>query len=183
MKLFETKRLLVRQLSQQDTPELTEILSDPEVMKYSIGGVCDECATRKFVDWCIECYSSKGVGPWALIEKEACSLVGFCGVSPELVGGVEEMNLGYRLATKFWNRGLATEAVRSVLKYCFDWRSLQSVVAIIEPGHTASFHVVEKAGLKQYTNLDFHGRQVRLYRITSQAWYAINGSVIDYGKD
>nr|WP_281171849.1 GNAT family N-acetyltransferase [Aliagarivorans taiwanensis] len=63
------------------------------------------------MDWCLTCYSSHGVGPWALVEKETGELIGFCGVGPELIAGVEEINLGYRLAQKFWNRGLATEAV------------------------------------------------------------------------
>jgi len=50
MPLFETVRLFVRPLSHQDLPALTEILSDPEVMKHSVRGVCDEAATIKFID-------------------------------------------------------------------------------------------------------------------------------------
>ena len=51
--------------------------SDPEVMKFSIRGVCDEEATRKFFDWCLECYASHGIGPWALCEKESGHFIGF----------------------------------------------------------------------------------------------------------
>lgn len=103
MQLFETERLVARQLSLQDVPALTEILSDPEVMKYSVRGVCDEGATRKFIDWCIGCYSSHGIEPWALLEKISGGLIGFSGVGPELVNDVEETNLGYRLARRFWS--------------------------------------------------------------------------------
>src|SRR5690606_13948699 len=67
--LFETERLVARKLSHQDVPVLTTMLSDPEVMKFSVRGVCDEEATRKFVDWCLKCYASHGIGPWALCEK------------------------------------------------------------------------------------------------------------------
>jgi len=49
--LFETQRLIGRPLSRQDLPALTEILSDPEVMKYSVRGVFDENATRNFIDF------------------------------------------------------------------------------------------------------------------------------------
>lgn len=165
MILFETSRLIGRQLSRQDLPALTEILSDPDVMKHSVHGVCDENATRKFIDWCQECYSSHGVGPWALVEKSSGGLVGFCGVSPEMVDGIEEMNLGYRLAQKFWNQGFASEAVKGVINYAFMQKSMRSVVAIIEPEHKASIRVSEKAGFSSYTNLEFHGRSVRLYRM------------------
>jgi len=47
--VFETERLIVRTLSQHDLPALAEILSDPEVMEYSVHGVCDEAATSAFI--------------------------------------------------------------------------------------------------------------------------------------
>ncbi len=170
MQLFETERLVARQLSHQDVPVLTEILSDPEVMKYSLAGVCDKEATRKFIDWCLECYSSHGIGPWALSEKESGDLIGFSGVGPELVGEIEEINLGYRLARRFWSQGFATEAVKGVIQYAFDQKHCESVVVIIEPEHTASVRVTEKAGFRDYTVHEFHNRLVRLYRITCEDW-------------
>ncbi|MCG7897764.1 MAG: GNAT family N-acetyltransferase [Candidatus Thiodiazotropha lotti] len=170
MKLFETERLYGREFTTQDIPRLTEILSDPEVMRYSVHGVCDETATAKFIDWCISCYADPGVGSWALIEKKSAELIGFCGVGPEPVDGVEQMNLGYRLAREYWNLGFATEAVNGVLDYVFKEKSLESVVAIIEPEHLASLRVAEKAGFIDYINRLFHGRPVRLYRLSSQEW-------------
>lgn len=119
MPLFETPRLIARPLSRDDLPALTAILSDPQVMEYSLRGVCDEQATLQFIEWCLQCYTELGIGPWALVEKGSGELVGFCGVSPEQVGEVQEANLGYRLATRFWNRGLASEAARGVLQWVF----------------------------------------------------------------
>lgn len=168
MQLFETERLVARQLSRQDLPALTEILSDPEVMKYSVRGVCDEDATGKFIDWCVECYSSYGTGPWALLEKKSGDLIGFCGVGPELIDEVEEASLGYRLARKFWNKGFATEAVNGVIGYAFHQKHCDSVVVIIEPEHSASVRVTEKAGFGNYTIHEFHGQSVRLYRMECQ---------------
>ncbi|MBW4936174.1 GNAT family N-acetyltransferase [Marinobacter sp. F4206] len=174
MQLFETQRLIARQLSHQDVPVLTDILSDPDVMKYSVRGVCDEEAIRKFINWCIECYSSHGIGPWALSERGSGDLVGFCGVGPELVGDVEEVNLGYRLARRFWHQGLATEAVKGVMRYAFDQKHCESVVVIIEPEHTDSVRVTEKAGFGDYTVQEFHNRLVRLYRMTREDWASQN---------
>lgn len=170
MQLFETERLTARQLSLQDVPALTEILSDPEVMKYSVRGVCDEEATRNFIDWCLECYSSHGIGPWALSQKGSGDFIGFCGVGPELVGDVEEINLGYRLARRFWHQGFATEAVKGVMRYAFDQNHCESLIVIIEPEHKASVRVTEKAGFRSFTVREFHGRPVRLYRMTSEDW-------------
>lgn len=67
----------MRRLSLEDAPSLTEILSDPEVMKHSVRGVCDEVATRKFIEWCLACYKSHGVGLWALVDRRSSELVSF----------------------------------------------------------------------------------------------------------
>ncbi len=176
MYLFETQRLIGRQLSRQDLPELTDILSDPEVMKYSVRGVCDENATRDFIDWCLECYASHETGPLALVDKGSGELVGFCGVGPEMVDGIEEANLGYRLAKKYWNNGLASEAAKGVLEYTFDRKKLASVVVIIEPEHVASLRVAENAGFNKFSVLEFHGRPVRLYRLTCQQWNTLHSN-------
>ncbi|MDQ7729842.1 GNAT family N-acetyltransferase [Halomonas sp. SpR8] len=166
----ETERLFIRTLSLDDVPELTTILSDPEVMKYSIRGVCDEAATRRFIEWCLKSYASHSIGPLALVEKVSGKLIGFCGVGTEEVNGVEEIGLGYRLAKQYWSKGLASEAVQAVLNDAFSQKQLSSVVAIIEPENIASLKVAEKAGFATFNTLEFHGRPVRLYRLTSQQW-------------
>lgn len=170
VQLFETERLIVRPLTHEDVPALTEILSDPEVMKYSLRGVCDEEATRQFIDWCLRCYESYGVGPWALVEKGTGTLMGFCGVGPELVDDVEETNLGYRLAQQYWNQGFATEAAQGVMRYVFEQKHSESVVVIIEPEHVASVRVTEKSGFRDYCTQEFHGRPVRIYRMSREGW-------------
>jgi len=169
----ETTRMLIRPLSLGDVPALLDILGDPEVMRHSVRGVYDEPATRKFVEWCLACYASHGVGPWALVEKGTLALIGFCGVGPERVGEVEEINLGYRLARRYWGRGLATEAARVVLAYAFEVMAFESVVVIIQPEHAASLRVAEKAGFRGYLDVAFHERPVRLYRLTHKEWTGI----------
>ncbi|MFB8831806.1 GNAT family N-acetyltransferase [Azotobacter sp. CWF10] len=171
----ESARMLIRPLSLEDVPALTEILSDPDVMKHSVRGVCDEAATRRFVEWCLDCYASHGVGPWALIEKESFTLIGFCGVGPERVGDAEEINLGYRLARRYWGIGIATEAACATLAYAFETKAFRSVVAIIEPEHIASLRVAEKAGFRGFQEMVFHGKPVRLYRMTKDEWSELQG--------
>ena len=170
MKICDTHRLIIRPFSIDDVPALSEILSDDEVMKYSVRGVCDEDATRDFIKWCMACYVSYGLGPWALIDKSSNLLIGFCGVSPQSVAGNEEPNLGYRLAVEFWNRGLACEAAKGVLEYVFTQTTHQSVVVIIEPEHIASLKVAKKIGFTDYSTHQFHGRIVQLYRLTKAQW-------------
>ena len=87
-----------------------------------------------------------------------------------MVADIEEINLGYRIAKRYWNKGLAAEAARAVLNYVFNEQKFTSVVVIIEPAHVASLKVAEKVGFSDYDVLEFHSRPVRLYRLTSQQW-------------
>lgn len=178
MQICETERLILRRLTFEDVPALTKILSDPEVMRHSVRGVCDEAATREFVEWCLSCYESHGVGPWALIDKKTSDLIGFCSAGPEMVADVEEINLGYRLARSYWNKGLASEAASAVLNYVFGEKLFNSVVVIIEPEHLASLKVAENAGFSSFDVLKFHGRSVRVYRLTSKQWKTLHNSAM-----
>ena len=172
MTISETRRLSIRELTSDDVPELASILGDPTVMRFSIKGVFSEEDTRQFVAWCITLYAKSGYGPWALVEKTSTELVGFCGLSPELINGVEEIHLGYRLAHQFWGQGFATEAASEVLAHGFEVTCLESVVAAIEPEHTASLRVAEKAGFESFICARFHDRDVRIYRKTLSQWHA-----------
>jgi len=175
--IASTGRLLIRPLSPADLPALAGILGDPEVMRYSVRGVCDAAATGRFLDWCLASYARDGIGPWALVEKGGTDLIGFCGIGQERVGEVEEINLGYRLARSCWGRGLATEAVQAVLSFALGQQARESVVVIVEPEHMASLRVAEKAGFRRYQETRFHGKSVRLYRLTRAEWLAAGNSV------
>lgn len=182
MLISETERILIHPLSLDDAPALTEILSDPEVMKYSVRGVCDESATRKFITECLSCYKSHGVGPWALIDKKSKDFIGFCGVGPESVGEIEEFNLGYRLAKRYWGLGLAAESARAALAYAFGEKGLKSVIVIIEPKHVASMRVAEKVGFSSFKNKEFHGREVRIYRMTRDQWAILHNDSLPWAS-
>ena len=95
-----------------------------------------------------------------------------------MVGNVEEINLGYRLARRYWNKGLASEAAKAVLDYAFDRKQLDSVVVIIEPEHVASLRVAEKAGFQSFDTIEFHGRPVRLYRLTRKHWRTVHNQAM-----
>ncbi len=49
---------------------------------------------------------------------------------------------------------------------------------IIEPEHVASLKVAEKAGFSSFDELDFHGRPVRLYRLTSEQWETLHNNAM-----
>jgi RimJ/RimL family protein N-acetyltransferase len=165
-----TERLVLRQLTPEDTSALARILGDPDVMRHSVGGVLSENATREFIEWCRLSYREHGFGPWAVVEQSTSLLAGFCGLNAERVEDADEIELGYRLAPGFWGKGLGTEAARSALAYGFDTLHLPGVIAIVEPANAASVRVIKKLGFGGYIHSQYHRRGVRIYRMTAGQW-------------
>lgn len=171
--LLHTDRLLLRELTAQDVPALAAILADTQVMRHSVGGVMSEKATREFVAGCVFSYQANDFGPWAVIEKTSSTLIGFCGLNAEPVEGVEEVEIGYRLARAYWGRGLATEAATATRDHAFGCLGIDSLIAIVEPENIASINVIEKLGFNTFIHSQYHRRGVKIYRMTRPRWDAL----------
>ncbi|MEN5031517.1 GNAT family N-acetyltransferase [Pseudomonas sp. Ps21-P2] len=167
---LHTERLILRELTPDDTPALAQILGDAEVMRHSVAGALSEKATGEFIDWCQFSYLERGFGPWAVVEKSTSTLAGFCGLNAELVDEQHEIEIGYRLATGFWGRGLGTEAARGALAYGFEQLGLSSLIAIVQPTNFASVNVIKKLGFGGFVHSQYHRQGVRIYRMTAQQW-------------
>jgi ribosomal-protein-alanine N-acetyltransferase len=172
---LHTERLILRELTPDDTPALAPILGDAEVMRHSVAGVLSEKATGEFIDWCRMSYRERGFGPWAVVEKSTLTLAGFCGLNAERVDEKDEVEIGYRLATGFWGKGLGTEAARSAMSYGFEQLGLSSLIAIVQPTNLASVNVIKKLGFGGFVHSQYHRQGVRIYRMTAQQW-ALRGS-------
>lgn len=169
---ISTERLMLRDFEVADVPALAVILGDGQVMRYSVRGVLSEHATGDFVRNCRHAYSVDGYGPQALVESASGQLAGFCGLNAELVDGVMEVEIGYRLAPSFWGRGLASEAVQATLRHGFETLRLESVIGIVQPQNAASVKVLLKAGFSDYVHSQYHRLGVRIYRLGQAQWQA-----------
>ena len=120
MNIAETERLILRHFTLDDIPDMAEVLGHPEVMKYSLNGPLSLEQTRDFIEQTIHVYNTKGFGLWAVEEKSPDHTIGYCGNYFPTIDGIEEVELGYRLARSCWGRGLATEAAKAAMQYSFE---------------------------------------------------------------
>ena len=170
---LHTERLILRELTPDDTPALAQMLGDAEVMRHSVAGVLSEKATGEFIDWCRISYRERGFGPWAVVEQSTSTLAGFCGLNAERVDEKDEVEIGYRLATGFWGKGLGTEAARSAMSYGFEQLGLSSLIAIVQPTNLASVNVIKKLGFGGFVHSQYHRQGVRIYRMTAKQWASV----------
>jgi [ribosomal protein S5]-alanine N-acetyltransferase len=116
MNIVETERLILREFQQDDYRELSLILANLNVMKFSVSGCLTVAQTPEKINSYIDSYRQYGFGKWAVILKQEKRLIGYCGIAVEEIDGKKETELGYRLSDKYWGKGLATEAAKTALQ-------------------------------------------------------------------
>ena len=105
---------------------------------------------------------------WAIeVEGEAAG-----GIGIEVRTDVERVSaeIGYWLGERFWNRGIATEALQAVTAEAFKQFEITRLYAVPFADHAASVRVLEKAGYVK----EGHLRQsaIKDGKIRDQCFYA-----------
>src|SRR5829696_3196155 len=77
-------------------------------------------ARRRWPGWNQRLYRDHGFGLWLLTLRATGEFVGDCGLTPQQVNGVTELEVGYHLRGALQGRGLATEAAAACRDYARD---------------------------------------------------------------
>ncbi len=168
--LFETDRLVVRQLRPDDIDRLFAITGDAELMRYmGDGQPLSRELTAKWIEVSINNYATKGFGCSAVIDTRDGAFIGFCGlVQSEDAEPPEASELIYALLRSYWGQGLATELAAEMVAY--GWRAcgLKRIIATIYPKNLGSKRILEKIGMTYLKHeLDEDGSPTDFYGINA----------------
>ena len=111
-----------------------------------------------WITWNQRLYRDHGGGLWLLRLREHGQFVGDCGMTPQQVDGVTEVEIGYHVRTELQGRGLATEAAAACRDHARDVLGLERLIAIVDPRNRPSQRVAEKLGMVAGRDSDNHGR-------------------------
>lgn len=144
--IFETPRLILRQITIEDAPLILELNSDPEIVKYVHEPTLQtiDKAEKIIKDIILPQYKNN-LGRWAIHIKDNMDFIGWCGLKHR--HELNEIDLGYRLMQKVWGNGYATEAAQQTLKYGFDNLNLKLITGRAHIENLASIKVLEKIGM------------------------------------
>jgi ribosomal-protein-alanine N-acetyltransferase len=162
---IETSRLILREFLQSDLQALAPILADPLVMKFSTMGRYSTSQTEKAIDNFIDSYKQFGFGFWAVTLKESYQLVGYCGLAIDRIDERDEPEIGYRLDSKFWGKGFATEAASASIQYGLNRFKLPYILGAAQRQNIASVRVLEKTGMTFDREIIFRGVAMDCYKI------------------
>lgn len=130
--------------------------ADPEVMEFF-----PACLSREESDSIASKFEAHqkehGFCLFAAELKGRTPFIGFIGISnvPFDAPFTPAVEIGWRIARPFWNRGLATEGASAVLQYAFQVLRLPEVVAFTVPANIRSRRVMEKIGMRHDRAGDF----------------------------
>ncbi|PSB10955.1 GNAT family N-acetyltransferase [Pleurocapsa sp. CCALA 161] len=165
MHILETSRLTLRYITSRDAEALMTILGDAEVMRFSIIGIHSSKQIKQFIEQRLISYLEYGFGLYALVHKQNQELIGYCGFFIQSIEQQKEVEVGYRLAKKYWGQGLATEAAKAVVEYGQQRFNFRRFVCLIEIKNNRSIRVAQKLGMKLEKKIIYHGLNVAMYSL------------------
>ena len=122
---------------------MVELMANKDFMRFSMGPMTQE-QTKGFLDKVIGWDLERMPSQFAMIVRSSEALAGYCGFFRHEVDGKMEIEIGYGLDSACWNRGLASEAARTVRDHCFRHLKLDYVISLIHPEDYPSRRVAEK---------------------------------------
>lgn len=143
--VFETTRLLVRNLKGSDFEAFHEMQSDDEVMRYTTGKGLDASENRRQLNSCIAHYSipENDFWVWAIVRKSDQQFIGTCAIVPN----EKRPEIGYRFLGKFFGKGYGQEICDGLIQYGIYHRSLREIIAYADVRNVASTKILDRSRL------------------------------------
>lgn len=154
--MIETERLVLREWSETDILPFAEINRDEEVMKYFPKKLSYE-DTVGFYDRIVREFAEYGYGLYAVELKQTGEFIGYTGFHRfDFAAGFSPgVEIGWRLDSRYWNRGYATEAARACLDYAGKKKWFARVYSFTALCNRRSERVMQKIGM-EYAGTFFH---------------------------
>lgn len=145
-----TPRLILRPVVEADVDAIFAACSNPRLTDYTIFETHQSRAeSERFVqDYAFANYAEGIPDPFAIAWKDATEeLIGCCGGRWTEGRCNRSVELGYWIAEPHWGRGVATEAVRALVPFLFEFLQPVRVQAHTIAENRASARVLEKVGM------------------------------------
>jgi [ribosomal protein S5]-alanine N-acetyltransferase len=145
--IFETERIRLRPLSTRDASQVFEYASEPDVAQFVTWEHHRTLSdSMHFLRVVTHQYKEGIASPWGIVYKEENKLIGTGGYHWWLKEH-SSAEFGYAISSKYWNKGLMTEALKVIIKFGFDVMGLNRIEAKCYPENIASEKVLIKCGL------------------------------------
>lgn len=147
--LLETPRLLLRAFVESDAAAVQQLAGKREIADttQSIPHPYEDGVAEHWIKSLAVNRKAGAMSTWAITRRHDDVLLGAVGLTIERE--VNKAELGYWIGVPYWNRGFATEAAESVLRYGFAVLQLNRISARHLVRNPASGRVIQKIGMRR----------------------------------
>jgi len=146
---LETERLLLRQLTREDTDFVFQHFSDSAVTQYLMDEppVTEFSQAEEIVQFYLEPVG-KTYNRWGIVRKSDDQPIGTCGYH-KWDKRYFRAEIGYDLGPDHWGEGYMTEALRSIIANGFERMGLNRIDALVYVENEHSIRLLQKLNFKQ----------------------------------
>lgn len=147
---LDTERLRLRQWRASDRAPFAELNADPRVMEFFPARL-DRQASDALAQRIETKIAARWWGLWAAELRATGEFIGFIGLQPPIaqLPCSPCVEVGWRLAQRYWGKGLATEGARAALAFGFEKLGLDEIVSFTVPANRRSRAVMERLGMQE----------------------------------
>jgi RimJ/RimL family protein N-acetyltransferase len=151
--IIETARLKLRPFCERDLDDLDQLNSNPDVMRYiGAGSPLGRRDSWRQLALFLGHQQLRGYSVLAIEERATGAFLGRSG--PWFPLGWPMLEVGWLVDPRRQGEGIATEAGRASLDWCFDNLPIEQACSIIDPANIASARVAAKLGGRLERRLD-----------------------------
>ncbi len=144
---LETPRLTLRGMRVSDAEDVFDYASREEVTRYLLWSPHPDIEyTRRYLTYIGQRYRTGDFFDWAMVSRETGHMIGTCGFT-SFNFSADSGEIGYVLNPDYSGRGLATEAVREVIRFGFTSLYLHRQEARFLQGNDRSRRLMERVGM------------------------------------
>ncbi|HEY9683293.1 MAG TPA: GNAT family N-acetyltransferase [Oculatellaceae cyanobacterium] len=153
---MQSNRLLLRRWNESDLQPFADLNADPDVMKH-FPKTLSKDETRSLIERIEQRFEEDKFGLWAVETINSSEFIGFVGLwRPTFDAHFTPcVEIGWRLAKRFWGNGYAPEAALLALKYGFETVGLDEIIAMTATCNRNSMRVMQKIGMTYNTHDNF----------------------------
>lgn len=142
--VLDGEKITMRKITKADAQDMYLYSCKPEVTKYLLWNPHESYLyTKRYLDEVMRQYKAHNFFDFAVVCKDDGRMIGTCGFT-KLDTINHSAEIGYVLSSDYWGKGIATEAVKMILRFAFCNLGLHRVEARYMPANLASRRVMEK---------------------------------------
>jgi RimJ/RimL family protein N-acetyltransferase len=163
MKILETERLVLRQITVEDAEFILDLLNQPTFVKYigdrNVRTV--EEAGQYILSRFVVSYEKFGYGLYLVELKENKVPIGICGLVKR--DSLPDADIGFAFLPDYCSQGYATESARAIFDYAKDVLKLKRILAITTKDNENSGKLLEKIGIRFDRLIRLDGEELKLF--------------------